>query len=435
MKTNLGNWLSALCAILLIVLIFLQTKEKNQLDTLRQEHEDFVKATTQSQQEARATAVEMANVIQQQTAVLHRAIGKIIPVELPASLANKLAALEARIGDEKSWPKDSPKADAMIAELRDLTRQIPPWAEEDYLSRLNSVRWGVQSLGVIQANANAQGEDLSDAAETYANQLSIQPDGGSTNIAAVLTSRQQDATARFTAFRRESAINGAKEQLGLAVMTDGLGAWQHLAEWTNDPTVGSNALKLRQQLHSRLLDDGIANFVGLSQDNLQKLGVITNSSVRQAGYARLFDSATEQRLNLLEQPDVSQDSRNKLENFSKTVENKLKDEGNKQNLGYQQWALGKIRDFRKAFDSAMNRTKAGELYGVNPSPDLQGVDAAMIHYLTPISPGYLDASVANLFNQAFNDGWSKLDGSLQVDVAEQDVKILKRTPQNYTEGQ
>ncbi len=168
MKTHLGNWLSALCAILLVVLLVLQTKQKNQLETLRQEHQAFVSATEQRQQEARDAVSKLTdqvatvgtnlesrlvqdeqqaneklgatlNMVQQNTAVMHRALGKVIPVELPESLTNELAALEAHIADENSWPKDSTNADAMIAEMRDLVRQIPPWAEDDLLLRLYQV--------------------------------------------------------------------------------------------------------------------------------------------------------------------------------------------------------------------------------------------------------------------------------------------------------
>ena len=154
-KTNLTNWLSALCAILIVVLLVLQSKQKTQLESLRQQHESFVSATSQRQQEAHDAVLklddhlvslgtnlesrlaqgeqqakekmgETMNAVQQQTAVIHRALGKVIPVELSDSLTKKLAGLETRIGDEKSWPKDSAEADAILAELRDLLHQIPP---------------------------------------------------------------------------------------------------------------------------------------------------------------------------------------------------------------------------------------------------------------------------------------------------------------------
>ena len=61
MKTNLTAGMSALCAILLIVLLVLQTKQKSQLETLRQEHKDFVANTEQRQQEARNAVSKLAD--------------------------------------------------------------------------------------------------------------------------------------------------------------------------------------------------------------------------------------------------------------------------------------------------------------------------------------------------------------------------------------
>ena len=178
MKTNLTNWLCGLCAILLIAVLVFQFKQQGRLDALKQQQDVFASATSKQQQDERdaiatlANSVtnlgtslesrlakneqqtkektaEIANTVQQQTAVLHRALDKVIPVELPEALTKKLAALEARIADEKSWPKDADEADAMLAELRALVRQIPPWAEEDLLPRLNAVRWGTSGLALV----------------------------------------------------------------------------------------------------------------------------------------------------------------------------------------------------------------------------------------------------------------------------------------------
>jgi hypothetical protein len=60
MKTNLTTGLSALCAILLIVLLVLQAKQKTNLDTLRQEHQTFVTATEQRQQESHDAVAKLA---------------------------------------------------------------------------------------------------------------------------------------------------------------------------------------------------------------------------------------------------------------------------------------------------------------------------------------------------------------------------------------
>ena len=332
MKTNLTTGLAALCAILLIVSLVNQSKQKSEIESLRQQHDDFVSATTRNQREVKTNMTVIANAVQQQTAVMYRALGKIIPVELPESVSNKLAELEARIADEKSWPTNSTDADAMFAELRDLLHQIPPWAEDDLLPRLYALRWGVQSVQVLRANENAANEDLETAAEVFANQLSIQPDGGSTNLAVKLATRQQDVTGQFKTFRQVSAINEATNQLGLAVMTDGLATWQRLSEWTNSPTHGQQVLELRQQLRSRLLEDEVAKFADATKANLQKLGSLTNVALRQAGYFQMMENVTVQRLKLLEEPDVPANTLNALADLSASVEARIKAETEKHRM-------------------------------------------------------------------------------------------------------
>lgn len=473
MKTNLTNWLSGLCAILLIAVLVLQFKQQGQLDALQRQQKTFASAVSQQQQEQRDAAAkfanqvrnlgaslesrlarneqqtkektaEIANAVQQQTAVVHRALGKVIPVELPDSLTKKLGALETRIADEKSWPKDAAEADAMLAELRDLVRQIPPWAEEDMLPRLNVSRWNVQSLQVLQANANADGEALATAAETFANQLSTQPEAGSTNIATVLASHQADATQRFAAYRREAAIKDAKEQLSLPVTTGALAVWQGLSEWTNSPTHAQQVLELRQQLRSRLLEEEVAKFADGTKASLQKFSALTNVGLRQAGYFRTMENVTVQRLKLLEEPDVPTSALNVLVDLSASVEARIKTETEKQRQddiervrGYQQWALKSILNYREAFDAALGRTKPGKIYGTNPDPDYSGAVGAMVRYLIPISPAHLDSAVAKIYSQAFEDGWNKLGAPdvkyLQTRVAEKDAVTAKKTPQNYQE--
>jgi hypothetical protein len=331
----------------------------------------------------------------------------------------------------------------MNTELRELVRQIPPWAEEDYLPRLSNLRWAVQSIQVLQVNANAQSERLNEAADAYANQLSTQPDGSSTNIAAILMIQQQDAATRFAAFRRDSAINDAKMQLDLKPTTDGLGTWQRLAEWTNDPTVGSNALELREQIHSRLLDDEIAQFCGATKVGLGKIGTVTNNDLRQAGYLRTLERVTVQRLHLLEENGVPPTAVNALADLSALVEGQIKRESEMQKQedekrihGYQQWALQQISAFHSAFNTALQRRKPGAVYGTNPDPDYEGAAAAMVRYLIPISPSHLDSAVGMIYRQAFDEGMNKLENDkyYQTDVANKDAITSKKTPLNYLEN-
>ena len=522
-KPNLPNWPSALCAVLVVVSLIVQSKQKAELDSLRQQQATFASAAdqrhqetttalakiaeqtanlstrlesrfaqseqrtkeqqatfalaadqryqettaalakiaeqtanlgtrlesrlAQSEQQTKEKTAELANLVQQQTAVMHRALGKVIAVELPDTLTKNLGALEARITHDKSWPKNTAEADAMLAELRNLVRQIPPWAEEDLLPRLNAVRWGVQSLQVLQANGNVDGEALATAAETFANQISTQPDSGSTNIAAVLASRQADTAQRFGVYRRDTAIKDAKEQLGLAVTTDALAFWQRLNEWVNSPTHGQQVLELRQQLRLRLQEDEVTKFADTTKANLQRLSAQTNNALRQAGYIRTIENVTVQRLKLLEESDAPITAVNALADLSASLESRIKTESEKQKQedagrvrGYQQWALGKIADFRSNFVNAQNQKRArlgDSIRGPEIYADYGMIRDAMVKDLLPVSPGHLDLAVAKIYSQAFEDGWNKLGGKeekyLQTKVAQEDATVAKKTPQNYQE--
>lgn len=482
-KTNLSNWLSALCTVLVVVLFFIHSKQKAELDSLRQQQTTFASAAdqrhqettialakiveqatnlgarlesrlAQSEQQTKEKIAELANIVQQQTAVMHRALGKVIPVELPESLTKKLGALQARIMDDKSWPKDAAEADAMLADLRELVRQIPPWAEEDLLPRLNALRWSAQSLQMLQANGNVEGEALATAADAFANQISSQPDGGPTNIAAVLASRQADATQRFAAYRLEKAIRDAKEQLGLAVATDALAVWQRLGEWTNSTTRGQQVLELRQQLRSRLLEDEITIVAEAAKADLQRLGIVTNVALRQAGYFRTLENVTVQRLKLLEETGVPITAVNLLADLSASVESRIKAESEKQKKedagrvrGYQEWALRRVQQFRKDLYEAENQKieRIIPIPGTGrfiPAPSKTGtryrmIRDAIVSNLLPISLGHLDPAVAKIYTQAFEDGWNKLGGKdekyLQTEVAQKEATSPKKTPQNYQE--
>lgn len=451
MKSNLTNWLIALCALMSTIALGLLIKQQRQFDALQRQHDAVLATLNLQQQQQLSAAAQLGNQVtnlgvslQQQTSVVHRALGKVIPVELPESLIKKLGAMEARILDENSWPKDAAESDAMLGELRDLVRQIPPWAEEDLLPRLNALRWGVQSLLVLRGNANVAGEELATAAEAFANQITIQPDIGSTNIAGLLATRQADATQRFTVYRRETAIKDAKDQLALAVTSDALAAWQRLSEWTNSPTHAQQVLELRQQLRARLLKDEVAKFTEATKASLQRFDALTTVALRQAGYFRTMEHVTVQRLQLLEEPDIPPSAGKELADLSASVEARIKAEMEKQRRedtenirGYQQWALEKIAAFRKDFGGAQQQEKPGRVFGTNTYTDYAMIRNAMVNHLLPVSPAHLDSAVAKIYSQAFEDGWNKLGGTdekyLQTQVAQRDAVTPKRMPQNYKE--
>ncbi len=389
-------WPSMLTMLLLILAIFCQIWQQKQLE---------------------AKIDSFPNTISQQTSVIHRALGKVIPIELPGTLTAQLSAMESRIADQQSWPKSSDEADAMLDNLRKMLCQIPPWAEEDLLPRLNALRWAVRSFQALHTHSNAEAEALEAAAEDLENQMSSQPDGGSKEIATTLTSRHAEVVKQFAIYRRDDAMKDAKEQLALANMTDGVAVWERLAEWSGSLTHGQQVLELRKQLRSRLLKDEVTKFAEATKANVEKLAVMTKASLRQTGYYRALETITAQQLRLVEEMDTPKESAKVLEDLSGMVELRIKAESEMQRQendgrvrGYQQWALRKIDAFNKDFQLAQQQKKPGTIYGENTFTNHPMIRDAIVVNLLPISLGHLDLAVSKIYTQAFEEAWNKLGG-------------------------
>ena len=433
-KPKVSRWIMVATIALLIFLILFQLRQQTRLET---------SLAKQAQLEIKLE--KCTNIISQQTSVINRALGKVIPIELPESLTAELAALEACIADQTAWPKSDKESETMLNKVRDLVHHIPPWAEDDLMPRLNAVRWAVQSLQMIQTSATAEGEALASAADILENQLSTQPEGGSKIIAAVLAKRQSEVAQRASTYRCHTAIKDAETQLASGAMTDGMAVLESLGEWKNSPTEKNKVLDLQKQLRSRLLGDEVARFAKTTETDLRRLSELTNTALRQAGHYKLIENITTQQLRLLEETDVPESTAKVLADLSALVEGEIKVESQEQRKkddervrGYQQWALENIAKFHKDFQKAQNQ-EGKWIMGKNTFISYPMIGDAIVNNLLPISPGCLDLAVGKIYSQAFEEGWNMLGGKdvkdEQTKVASKDALLPKKTPQNYKDEQ
>ena len=406
-KSNLTTGLSALCAILLIVLLVQQANQKNQLLT-------FATATEQRQQESREAVSKLAdqvatlgtnlesrlvqgeqqanekmgatmNMVQQNTAVMHRALGKVIPVVLPESLTNELAAFEARIADTNSWPQDSTNAYTMIAKLRDLVRQIPPWAEEDYKPRLNAVRWGTSAITLIAKTQTMTDDTLEDFLNDVDTAIQTKPDGASEVVA------------------------------------------ERLAEIQSNPDFNLRVQKLQHDVQVRNLSDDTSKFIASVDAGLVRATNEPSLTVRQISFGKLLDSVISQRQILLENTNADASLPASLTDLAARIEAAIAAENKsevaeqeKKLRDYQRWALSQIQSFNNDYATAASM--------IPYKSDTSRIKNDMIKYLVPISVGFLDPAVSRLYNEAFEAGWGKLDNNLKTEVAKQEVVIQKQKP-------
>ena len=464
-STKLTSGLAALCVILLVALLALQVQQQGRVERLEQKHDALVSALNQQRQENNQAVANLAdqittfrtnldsrlahteqqsntkmgeamNALQQQTAVLHRALGKVIPIQMPEALANKLAAQETRISDEKSWPKDSAEAEAMLAELRDLVRQIPPWAEEDLLPRLNKVRWGTSAL-LLVAKAQAVTKDaLGDFLDDVDTAVEAKPDGASEMVLKTLTDIKSKRKAEFDAFRRDTAIADAnrllKDGATAAAFSEALG---RLSEWAGVPDSKERVRNLQHDVRARVLQDSTTNFIASVDTGLLRARSETNAMARQISFGKLLDSVISERQILLDNPDTDENLNRALTERVAGIEKAIETEGKTQAAEqerklreYQFWALSQVRHYNVDVD----RDEKGDKGRIYDSPDYPAIKNDMVNYLVPVSAGLLDPAVSRLYNAAFERGWKLLDGKsqkhFQTEVAEQEAVVPKRKP-------
>jgi hypothetical protein len=387
-------------------------------------------------------ATQILAMIEQQTALLSRALGKAIPIEVPDSVKDELAGIEKRLDNKTLWPKDGKAALSLLDELADVVEKIPAWAEQDILPRMNAIRWNAQSLYLVRANENAFGDTMGDVADALESQISNQPKGSNDAIADEVGSLRRMIGDRIEKFKLNTAIQEAEAQIKAPLMGDALAAWERLAEWPLNP----EAVNLRKELRLRIINEEVQKLASATKDQLKRVTETTDDNFRRAAIYNALQKVTAQRLALIDETDAPEEALKALGDLSAEIQESVEAESKKEHLAaaarnrdYQKWALKQIDVFWSVYSVAKNQshqTWGGLSSGTHTNYAM--VADAMINHLLPISPGYLDTAVGKQYTAAFEDAWNTLSASeakpQQTRVAQFDATTPKVTPVNF-EGQ
>ena len=151
--STLTDWLSGLFAILLIVVLVLQTKQNKQLETLRQVHETFASATTLRQQEAHDRVGNLTRQIQTLTVTLETNLLQSTTQrqqearDTIGNLSHQIQSLTVTL--QTNLSQSERNAQVILDSARNA---LQSQAEREMQSlRAGAVVWGEQ-LGVFQTN-------------------------------------------------------------------------------------------------------------------------------------------------------------------------------------------------------------------------------------------------------------------------------------------
>jgi len=425
--------------------------------------------------------------VEQQTAVLHRALGKQIPIELPNSQLQKLERLEGALRSKSAWPDSVKGVEKLRQELTQFVKEIPPWAEEDLLPRLNSLRWGIEALWTVLASENTPADEVESTCRSL---LGSMPENSSNELRELLTRKLEAATQAAEKKRQADLVRIA--EAALKGTGDPAAAWDSLKVFESQPEVKS----LRNQLRARILDDAVRNRLTLLKETHKQSTTGGNEKLRQAALLRAYEGAIGLLLDFGTEEPRPEVALKEVREFHDVCERELNEDARRQQdevsikvRAYQAWALKQIQSFSapngwhyeatlkwihdelKSFkDATEDRDwvlfksfpSTKELFQEKLGIDMSDVPGAsltvdkqkeiyakasktigwrndidqevayrttrdgMVAYLLPINVNLLDPPVAQLYQRAFNKGWEKLnDREDQLYVAQQSAVVRK----------
>ena len=136
----------------------------------------FATRVSQQLESLIGTQQETKALIDQQNAFLHP--------KMPPDWESRFTELEKQIKNKEKWPMNVAEAKHFLDSTNELINGIPVWAEVDYRSRLNSVRWAAIAFGCLNPTEDTKSTDDEnfDLLEELENVVSSKPDGGSAEL-------------------------------------------------------------------------------------------------------------------------------------------------------------------------------------------------------------------------------------------------------------
>jgi hypothetical protein len=396
----------------------------------------------------------MSEQIKQQTAVINRALGKVIPVVMPPEWENRLNELEARIKETSRWPKDAGEAQEFFDQMSSLFKGLPAWAETDYLPRLTPVRWAATAF--VSLNRPQDGAALLDLVEGMNDRADAMPVGGSADLKGRLIEQSKLLSVKLDQEKLAGAIQEAKRYVQNAdppsadTSVDITNIYDILGQYEKTGAEADEVHTLRGQLQKSMvmrqaeeqaasLKDRWAIVKRLKKDQAEIYETSGNMLLQEAVTARIalaMEGVNQPALDGLET-----ELRRVVKDIAVEAATREEERQAKALRKYQRWVLTDVNAFENAFNEASNTAdKNWHVYklGFNKGwtdAEYTKVRNAMVDHLLPVNLALADPPVQERYQRAFQKGWSKLDGREdQTHVAEATALTVKKPLRDFLEN-
>jgi hypothetical protein len=390
--------------------------------------------TSENASRAQQLQTELSRVrthIDQQSALISRALGKIVPLPVPDDVEGKLSELETMLSAPSAWPPDRPAVEKHFNDLGLLLDDLPTWIQEEMFPRIVPIRWGLDALWYLRATADDDEARLAllDSLESLQRN---QPRGAAPAIA-------RQVAASIVEIERE--IREADEATSRETLAAGLSSDATLDEMLAalDILADEGAAESSEQLGQ--LERSIAFYVfndSLSQldTQLTQARALSDETLKLAALSRARDAMIELQLRIasakLEDPQLEAGLlettiTTNLEAFgdrlAKTLDELQAAAGQRHAHAvreYQVWALEQIKHVRpydeiqqielNKIPSTTDRNNPfGSLRQVAVETAQQILREEMVNSLSKIDVGLLDVAVSEWFRKVYSERFDRLN--------------------------
>lgn len=374
--------------------------------------------------------------VEQQTVLINRALGKIIPYTLPPKVEADITAIEKQLGDESKSHMAAADIQKLNEQLRSVVNDLPPWAQEEVLPRIVPMRWELEALWVLSNEPSNDETSITTHIKAAESLLSQKPLSDSDkqekrldSLEERLKKQQELLESSLADIERTAVFEKAKRAIASGKNVES--AARLLSVYEDE-----KAKELSAQLGKIILELSISNDLDSAEKELGKYEALQDAALKEYAIGRAYQTIMDFRLRMVASGLTDPELTKKLGALEKRITNDMEAISKKRQTRdaeklaayqttYQKWALQQIKSVRP-YDT-LKEIELDKVKRIHRHPGTKAYQNAdqnaantardeLIKYMSPINQGLLDEAVALWFRKVYQLRFELLDEGMKLEV-------------------
>jgi hypothetical protein len=373
---------------------------------------------------------EMSQAVGNQSHLINRALGVMIPITVPEEIEEKLSELERVMLNESNWPLTADDVKKISDDFAGLVSTMPPWVQEELLPRIVPRRWELEALLRLRQDSPSGPEAMAQFSDEILVLYTDYPKGVSEKLVTELQRRRVEVEEKFDELERLEALKYA--HAAMAGNGDLNEAALRLARYDEaDADVAPLKIKLIDAATRSAFESEVATL----EADFQRFEKIKDESLRDYALMRAQQAIMDIKLRLSAPGKADESLVSRIEQLDQSLSSKLRavsaaraDAQQEMYRKYQAWALSEIK--KVPTYSSLENIEIQKLDVFDRNNPLSSarkraervaqdnIAHHLIDRMAHIDQRLLDEAVAIWFRKVYQDRFNNLDESRQLRVVE-----------------